>query len=220
MPMTMPFTDHHLQDKIIAALVDGKKRFTELVPEGLEHSLFMYHMKKLIKEGIVNKDGQFYELTMSGAQQYNSRYRMLEPLHLPNLLIQFLVIEDEQVLLSRRTTALNKNLNEYMLPGGNHFFLSSSRGSAMSVARARGLVPGEFLFSVETIAKEMQFHGLIDVYSATLKSEALKTNKEYELVWLPVSEVKEMTFSQAGSAPFIIVGLEEKIALRRFTNII
>lgn len=216
----MPFTDHHLQDKIIASLVDGKKRFSELVPEGLEHSLFMYHMKKLIKEGFVTKDDQFYELTLVGAQHYNSRYRMREPLRQPNLLVQFLVIQDGKVLLSRRTTALSKNLNEFMLPGGNHFFLSSSRSSAQSVAKSRGLLADEFLFSVETIVKETQFHGIIDVYSATLKSEVLKSNKEYEHVWLPIIEVQEMTFAQAGSAPFILKSMDEESTSKRFTNLI
>lgn len=218
--MTMPFTDHHLQDKIVGSLVDGKKRFSDLVPEGLEHSLFMYHMKKLIKDGIVVKDGQLYELTLEGAKQYNARFRMSEPLRLPNLLVQFLVLQDEKVLLSRRTTAINQNLNEYMLPGGNHFFLCTSRGSASSVARARGLTSGEFLFTVETIAKDTQFHGLIDVYSATLKSNDLKQSKEYELVWLPITEVREMTFAQAGSAPFIVSALGQESTSQRFTNIV
>jgi hypothetical protein len=218
--MTMPFTDHHLQDKIIAALVDDKKRFSDLVPEGLEHSLFMYHMKKLIKEGIVKKDGQHYELTINGAQQYNGRHRTSEPLRQPSLLIQFLVLSDDKVLLSRRTTSLNKSLNEYMLPGGNHFFLSPSRSSATSVAKTRGLIPGDFLFTVETIVKDMLFHGLIDVYAATLKSESLKKTKEYELVWLPVSELKSMTFSQAGSAPFIVSASGQESLSKRFTNIV
>lgn len=215
----MPFTDHHLQDKIVAALVDGKKRFSELVPEGLENSMFMYHMNKLLKKGIVQKEDDVYSLTLEGAKKYNARFRLRDPLELPILLVQYLVIENDKVLLTRRKTFLSESLNEYMLPGGNHFFLSSSRNSAMSNAKIRGLEPGEFLFTVETIAKPRRFHGIIDVYNAKLKG-SLQIKAEYEQVWLPFEEVLSMSFEQAGSAAFILQKYISKESSSRFTNIV
>lgn len=215
----MPFNDHHLQDKIVAALVDGKKRFSDLVPEGLENSMFMYHMNKLLKKGIVQKDSDLYSLTQVGAKRYNARFRLRDPLELPTLLVQYLVINDEKVLMSHRITALSENLNEYMLPGGNHFFLSSSRASAIQNAKLRGLEAGEFLFSIETIAKPMQFHGVIDVYGATLKA-GLQMKQEYEQLWLPIETVLNMSFAQAGSAAFILKAYLSKENSTRFTNIV
>ncbi len=215
----MPFNDHHLQDKIVAALVEGKKRFSDLVPEGLENSMFMYHMNKLLKKGIVQKNGDLYSLTDVGAKKYNARFRLRDPLELPTLLVQYLVIKDEAVLVSHRRTTLSENLNEYMLPGGSHFFLSSSRASAMKNARIRGLEAGEFLFSVETIAKPMLFHGLIDVYSATLKA-GLQMKHEYEQLWLPIETVLNMSFEQAGSAAFILKAYLSEEKSTRFTNIV
>jgi hypothetical protein len=202
--MTLPFTDHHIQDKIIAALVLGEQRFSDLVPEGMEHSLFMYHMRKLIKQGLVDKDDQLYRLTLTGAQLYNARHGLNKPLSYPRALIQFLIIQDGAVLLSKRTTAIANQLNNYMLPGGIHYFLASSRTAARSIAKTRGLEMGNFLGTLETIAPDHNYHGLIDIYSAEYTRETPKLQAEYELVWLPLAEVAAMAFDTAGSAPTII----------------
>lgn len=201
--MTMPFTDHHIQDKIIGALVTGEQRFSDLVPPDMEHSLFMYHMRKLTKQGIVEKDDQIYRLTLKGAQLYNARYQLDKPLNYPRALIQFLVIRDGSVLLSRRTTAIANQLNEYMLPGGAHFFLAPSRTAASRIARTRGLKAGEFVGSLETIAPRRSYHGLIDIYTAEHVRDIAKPDTEYAFVWLPLEEVAAMDFDRAGSAPHI-----------------
>ncbi|MFZ1249269.1 MAG: hypothetical protein WAQ24_03020 [Candidatus Saccharimonadales bacterium] len=216
--MTLPFTDHHIQDKIIAKLVVGEQRFSGLVPTGMEHSLLMYHLRKLLKQGIVEKDDQTYRLTLKGAQLYNTRFHLAKPLNYPKALIQFLVIQEDKVLLSRRTTAIAEQLNEYMLPGGLHFFLAPSRTSAKHIAKSRGLVAGDYLCMVETIAPESEYHGLIDVYAAS--PSELRAGSEYEAVWLPVNEVAAMSFDQAGSAPFIVQHFTENTLTNRLTNIV
>jgi len=202
--MTMPFTDHHIQDKIIAALVAGGRRFSELVPEGMEHSLFVYHMRKLTKQGLIEKDDQTYRLTLKGAQLYNARHHLDKPLNYPRALIQFLVVRDDQVLLSRRTTGLSNQLNEYMLPGGIHYFLAPSRTAANSIARMRGLQSGNYLGCLETIAAHRNYHGLIDIYEAVHVHDTAKPQAEHEHIWLPIIEVAAMDFDRAGSAPHIV----------------
>ena len=218
--MTMPFTDHHIQDKIIAQLVEGERRFSDLVPEDMEHSMFMYHMRKLLKLGIVEKDDQMYRLTMRGAQLYNARYQLAKPLRQPRALIQFLVIHDGMVLLSRRTSAIADQLNTYMLPGGMHYFLAPSRTSAKQIAKSRGLVAGELLTSLETIAPVREYHGLIDIYAADPSADLKGAGAEYELTWLPVGEVRTMQFDQAGSAPFVVGHFLDGSLAQRMTYIV
>jgi hypothetical protein len=201
--MTMAFTDHHIQDKIIAKLVVGEQRFSDLVPEGMEHSLFMYHMRKLIAQGTVEKDDQTYRLTLKGAQLYNARHHLEKPLNYPRSLVQFLVVKDGNVLLSRRTNAIAQQLNEYMLPGGIHYFMAPRSTAARSIAKSRGLTIGDFLGSLETIAPERSFHGLIDLYVAGYALEIPKQQAEHEYVWLPLAEVAAMDFDRAGSAPYV-----------------
>lgn len=202
--MTMPFTDHHIQDKIIAALVAGEQRFSALVPPGTEHSLFMYHMRKLIKDELVEKDDQLYRLTLKGAQLYNARHHLDKPLNYPRSLIQFLVVSGDSVLLSRRKTGIANQLNEYMLPGGIHYFMAPSQTAATSIARARGLTVTGLAASLETIAPARNYHGLIDIYTAEMVASTKKVHPEYELVWLPIADVMAMSFDRAGSAPFIL----------------
>jgi len=218
--MTLAFTDHHIQDKIISRLVQGECRFTELVPEGMEHSLFMYHMRKLLKAGLVGKDDQTYCLTLRGAQLYNARYHLGKPLNYPRALIQFLVVNDDRVLLSRRTTAIADKLNEYMLPGGLHFFLAPSRTAAKQIARSRGLVAGEYIGLLETIAPAKSYHGLIDLYAATFDHEVKRTENEFSHEWLPLSDVVTMSFDQAGSAPFIVQHYLDKDLTPRMTHVV
>ena len=216
----MAFTDHHIQDKIIAALVQGEQRFSDLVPEDMEHSLFMYHLRKLLKTGVVEKDDQLYRLTLKGAQLYNARYHLAKPLNYPRALIQFLVVRDGQVLLSRRTTALANQLNEYMLPGGLHYFLAPSRTAAKQIARSRGLTAGEFLGTLETIAPSRQYHGLIDIYAAEYAREKERTDNEFAFTWISLDEVAAMNFDAAGSAPYIIRQYLEANLLPRMTWVV
>jgi predicted transcriptional regulator len=215
--MTLPFTDHHIQDKIIATLVNGEQRFSDLIPEQMENSLFMYHMRKLTKEGLVEKDDQMYRLTLKGAQFYNARYHLDKPLNYPRALIQFLVVKDDAILLSRRTTALADRLNEYMLPGGTHYFLAPSRTAASSIAKTRHLKPGAYLGSLETIAAKHNYHGLIDLYEAEYASSITSQQAEYELVWVPLEEVAVMDFYRAGSAPYIVQRVIDNTILPRMT---
>ena len=215
--MTMPFTDHHIQDKIIAALVVSERRFSDLVPDGMEHSLFMYHMRKLTRQGLIEKEGQIYRLTLKGAQSYNARHDLDKPLKYPRALIQFLVVRDGKILLSKRTTAIAQQLNVYMLPGGMHYFLASSRVAAGSIAHLRGLKAGEYLGCLETIAPNHDYHGLIDIYTAEYVRDTPKPQTEYELVWLPLEEVVAMNFDRAGSAPHITQRYLDSDILPRMT---
>ncbi len=215
--MTMPFTDHHIQDKIITALVAGERRFSDLIPNEMEHSLFMYHMRKLTSAGLVEKDEQVYRLTLKGAQLYNARHQLNKPLNYPRALIQFIVIKDDLLLVSRRTTGLTHQLNEFMLPGGVHYYLASSRTAAGSIARSRGLRLGEYVGHLETIAPQRNYHGLLDLYRAEQVSDAVKTQAEHEFTWRPLQEIASMDFDRAGSAPYIAQQLLDDTIKPRMT---
>lgn len=208
--MTLPFTDHHIQDTILYELTQSERRFSELLPDGMEHSAFMYHMRKLLKQGIVEKHDDYYRLTQTGAQLYNARYQLKSPLRRHRALVQFVVVRGDDLLINRRKSHLGEYLNRIMLPGGAHFFLSSSRQSAVVTAKERGLQLGEFLSSVETIAKQNNFHGLIDIYAAE-QVTTLPDNPhtDYELAWMPIADVAAMNFSEAGTASFIAKRLAE-----------
>lgn len=59
--------DHVIQKNIVKTLVSLKHaRFSELKPKQVESNLFMYHLKQLIKRGIVEKQDNGYILSTEG----------------------------------------------------------------------------------------------------------------------------------------------------------
>jgi 8-oxo-dGTP pyrophosphatase MutT (NUDIX family) len=59
--------EHHLQKKIYNRLVGAESlRYSQLRPEGVEANLFMYHLKELIRSGLVEKVDGGYSLTQQG----------------------------------------------------------------------------------------------------------------------------------------------------------
>jgi len=58
---------HIIQTNIIKALYyKPKLRYSQLRPDGVESNLFQYHLTRLIKEGFIKKEGEFYTLTAKG----------------------------------------------------------------------------------------------------------------------------------------------------------
>jgi 8-oxo-dGTP pyrophosphatase MutT (NUDIX family) len=58
-----------IQDHILEQLIRHKtRRYTELKPRDIEGNLFMYHLKGLLREGIVEKDEKVYKLSLKGMQ--------------------------------------------------------------------------------------------------------------------------------------------------------
>lgn len=59
--------DHVIQRDIVKKLViSGDSKYSELKPAKVESNLFMYHMNKLKKAGIVTKNGNLYSLSTAG----------------------------------------------------------------------------------------------------------------------------------------------------------
>jgi ADP-ribose pyrophosphatase YjhB (NUDIX family) len=59
---------HRLQQHILQQLImNPRLRYAAIKPHDVEGNLFMYHLKQLIKEGLVEKDSEgWYQLTTAG----------------------------------------------------------------------------------------------------------------------------------------------------------
>jgi ADP-ribose pyrophosphatase YjhB (NUDIX family) len=67
--MKLVLLDHHLQKGIIRKLLDKNGlKFSELKPKDIESNLFMYHMGRVKKLGLVEKKDTLYRLTSVGKQ--------------------------------------------------------------------------------------------------------------------------------------------------------
>lgn len=70
--------DHHIQVKIYDRLVHAVElRYSELKPDDIEANSFMYHLKELIKLGLVEKADKKYRLSSNG-QALASRFSVRE----------------------------------------------------------------------------------------------------------------------------------------------
>jgi 8-oxo-dGTP pyrophosphatase MutT (NUDIX family) len=59
---------HWIQKHVLAQLITNPRlRYAKIKPANVEGNLFMYHLRALLKEGLVEKsEGGFYELTPAG----------------------------------------------------------------------------------------------------------------------------------------------------------
>lgn len=110
--------DHHLQRTIVKSLsVADSLSFSELKPEDLDNNLFTYHLKAVIREGLVekNNDGR-YMLTNEGKKSWrrNSQSKTNTTDRARSIL--FLIIRDAsgRWLLYKRKTHPLKDMIGFM----------------------------------------------------------------------------------------------------------
>jgi hypothetical protein len=101
--------DHHIQKSIVYDLAFAESlRFSDLKPPELENKAFTYHLKKVMKAGLVEKldDGR-YTLTMKGRRvgkgALKKESRLLDRAY-SILLLAVRNIEDDAWLLYKRQT--------------------------------------------------------------------------------------------------------------------
>ncbi len=201
------FLDHHIQTSIVETLhLRGGQSFSSLKPRGIENSLFMYHIRKLITRGIVEKTTTGFVLTANGARwanQTDHRYRHPKA---PRLLIQFIVIRDNAILVSERAAHMAEHLNHYMLPGGLHSFGSEGTAAASSIAQNFQLtLTGARLGSAEIILPGSDYHALVDYYPASAPAGPYRYDDGiFSMGFMPLADALQLPHESANFMPDII----------------
>lgn len=102
--------DHHIQKSIVYDLAFAESlRFSDLKPDELENKAFTYHLKKVMKAGLVEKqdDGR-YSLTMKGRRvgkgALKKESRLLDRAY--SILLLAVRRNDEWLLYKRQTQPL------------------------------------------------------------------------------------------------------------------
>ncbi len=111
--------DHHIQKSIVYDLAFAESlRFSDLKPDDMENKAFTYHLKKVMKAGLVQKldDGR-YTLTMKGRRvgkgALKKESRLLDRAY-SILLLAVRNIEDDAWLLYKRQTQPLLGLKGFM----------------------------------------------------------------------------------------------------------
>ena len=97
---------------IIWILMKSKKKYSEMLKEldEKDSGKFNYHLKKLIYEGIVEKDGELYTITKKGIKyaSYTNFLQLKEKYPLPVVLVS--INKDNKILLGKRS---RESFNNY-----------------------------------------------------------------------------------------------------------
>ncbi len=194
--------DHVIQVEIAKELAqsDTPLSFTQLKPQGMENSLFMYHARKLLSRAIIEKVANGYALTREGAVWLNEFGISIQTTrNSPRALISLVVQStDGRYLISTRSGQMNRHLNSYLLPGTQLKKGKPIDDQITFVLNAYGLSTDESAFRthgfVETLfyhADKYAHHSLVYVVSVSGVDAAMVTSRgdEYGIDWMTDEEV-------------------------------
>ncbi|HUB94014.1 MAG TPA: NUDIX domain-containing protein [Verrucomicrobiae bacterium] len=121
--------EHYIQRNILRSLSRaGQLTFSQLRPDGIENGIFSYHLKQLVRDELVAREGDKYTLTADGIRYVSRATRTnIDVLPQPKLFC-LLLIENEsgEFILHRRNA--QPFLGSYTFPGGAVFFGENLKG--------------------------------------------------------------------------------------------
>jgi ADP-ribose pyrophosphatase YjhB (NUDIX family) len=114
--------EHHIQRDILQRLTNGRLRFSNLKPDGLESNIFTYHLASLRKMGFIEKTGDNYHLTSAGLTYIDRLSSANFKLRHQPKTIAVLVVKNAlgQIAILQRKT--EPYLSRCMLPSGKIHF--------------------------------------------------------------------------------------------------
>lgn len=111
--------EHHIQREIIDRLMRADTlRFSDLKPDGMESNIFMYHLKQLMKDGYVEKDGTAYRLAAKGLTYVDSLSSQNKRPRLQPKLITILALYDREGRWLLAERKVQPYLGTRMFPSG------------------------------------------------------------------------------------------------------
>lgn len=193
--------NHHIQKHIVDVLMYRElARFRDLRPPKIDTNLFAYHLKELIKMGVVLKNIEGYTLSAAGLAYVDRVSVEKKVIRTQPKIITMLVIQNDSgdILLQRR----NKQpyINTWTLPYGKlHIEDSSVKEAAQREAFEKlGLENPELEHAGDayirvTTNKELLSTTLVHVFRAYLE---YKTDRD-DLVWAQPHKLSRYALSPA-----------------------
>lgn len=191
--------DHHIQAHVLQVLFrdGGVISFSDLKPDDIQNSLFMYHVHKLEARGLVERIDEGFSITPGGARWVNYvSPGKLKPRLTPRVLIKFLIFSPDRnrIVISRRRSAAAEHLNQYLLPSGLQKygvpFNEAARGIVKSLTGEQPALKN--LGIHETIFHYSDgyiHHSISPFYETTIEDVQFPHDDHYELEWVSIDDV-------------------------------
>lgn len=204
---------HYLQKYILDKLrFEQPLNYSAMLPDNIESSLFQYHLKALVKDGLVQKqDDGAYALTHAGqaALEYMSVGRTTQ-VRMPKVITYTLLTHQGKLLLLRKQKEPYRNLLE-PVGGKVHFGEEPQAAAQREVTEKLGLQLAErpMLRGVADIIINKDGEPLTHmvVYMHTCELPAIPANLPDYTVWLTHSELKSRNDLVASTLPLIDAAL-------------
>jgi len=198
---------HWIQRHILELLMThDMMRFSELRAEGVESNLFQYHLRHVIRKGLVEKSGEGYRLAPAGlyyADRFSPVYKGERPQ--PKLITIVVMRNDAgQVLLLKKPR--QPWLGDYHLPAGKiHTGETTNQAATRELVEKAGILVDSVHYRALTHVQVFKSGELVSDYFGFIFSCQYGGNVESALWYDLEAQAEEITLEPGVSA---ILGFE------------
>jgi len=192
---------HPLQSHILKELnLKEKARYAELKPHGIESNKFVYHLNRVMKDGLVNKSGPGYFLTAPG-KRYVGRLSLKSFLpRLQPIIVTTIIARDDEgshlLMKSKRQPFLGKVSFPY---GKIHFGESILEAAHRELKEKTGLTAqlehrGDMYLAIKEQG-ELVAHMLCHVFEGSKpQGQIIPETKTHSISWQILESVGSKSF--------------------------
>lgn len=188
--------------------MSGKRRFSQLRPPNVDSNLFQYHLKQLIKEGFIEKDGNHYVLSQEGQRFANFYSFETDAIRLqPKILVAVVCYDGYRVLVHKRKR--EPYINQISLVNGKlHFGETLPAAAERELAEKTGFKAQSLRHAGDTYLRyrsnnEVVNHVLSHNFSCTQWRGQLRSTIHSEPFWITSSELKKDPDVLPGTAEIV-----------------
>lgn len=191
--------DHYIQRDVLRRLFKDTQpvSFSELKPDDVDNSLFMYHIRKLTARGLIEKSIEGYRLTPDGARRINFvSTDTLKPDLYPRALISFIVLDEAKtsILLSQRISSAAGHVGAYVVPAGRMRYgvplAQTMQERAQSLFGGKIIAQSLGIYETIITSNDGYIHHTVSfAYETTLdQTQEFPIEEHYALRWVSIDD--------------------------------
>lgn len=209
-----------IQDHILEQLIRHEnRRYTDLKPRDVEGNLFMYHLKGLIRDKLIEKDEKTYKLTTKGMQHVATISLKIGKVRRQPLIVNAIIARNSegQYLFTKWHRQPNKGLISFphgMMHYGEPALESAQRELAEKAGLEADLLPRGIAHIRVRHGEEMDRHMLVQLFEAYNLREGRDDEMRKELgesFWADIENLRPEMFIPGFDKLVKIVSSQEMI---------